>query len=134
MHMDRNELDEKAEQLYEERFNDDDWEDDAEEIIVRPSGSEVVSFRVPSDLLDLIVEAAETARESVSEYVRAAVIGRLTNSGVKSAITGLDWSSTGPITAFVATRYFAEASNPASPDASQNLIPDDPPRQVALGL
>jgi hypothetical protein len=40
------------------------------DIEVRPSGSEVLSVRFPSDLLSRVEDAAERAGVTISEYVR----------------------------------------------------------------
>ena len=52
-------------------------DDEPVEIDVRPSGSEVVSFRIPTDELDRVTEAARVAGESLSQFVRGALSARL---------------------------------------------------------
>jgi len=43
-----------ADDLFEHRNDPDEWDDQPVEIEVRPAGSEVVSFRLPSDELDRV--------------------------------------------------------------------------------
>lgn len=66
-----------AAELYEHRNDPDEWDDNAVEIDVQPSGSEVVSFRIPSEEFDRVSRAAREAGESLSEFVRSAVRIRL---------------------------------------------------------
>lgn len=76
-----------ADDLFEHRNDPDEWEDQPVEIEVRPAGSEVVSFRLPSDELDRVMEAARAAGESLSQFVRGALSGRLEPAGQALART-----------------------------------------------
>lgn len=76
-----------ADDLYEHRNDADEWDDQPVEIEVRPAGSEVVSFRLPSDELDRVMEAAEAAGESLSQFVRGALRVRLQPAGQALART-----------------------------------------------
>ncbi len=80
----------EADDLYENRYDPDEWDDLSVQIEVRPTGSEVVSFRLPADELDRIVDAADAAGESLSEFVRGALRDRLEPSGraLAPTITG----------------------------------------------
>lgn len=66
-----------AGELYEHRNDPDEWDDEAVEIDVRPSGSEVVSFRISSEEFDRVSEAVRESGESLSEFIRVAVRTRL---------------------------------------------------------
>lgn len=88
-----------ADDLYEHRNDPDEWDDQPAEIEVRPAGSEVVSFRLPSDELDRVVEAAQAAGESLSQFVRGALSARLEPPGQALART----VTTGPLARYVRT-------------------------------
>lgn len=79
-----------ADDLYENRYDPDEWDEQPIQIEVRPTGSEVVSFRLPADELDRIVEAAEKSGESLSEFVRGALRDRLEPTGQALAPTITD--------------------------------------------
>lgn len=66
-----------VEELHEHRDDPGEWDEEAEAIEVRPTRSEVVSFRLPADELDRVEEAAAHAGESLSEFVRKALALRL---------------------------------------------------------
>jgi len=53
----------------------EEWED--AEVEVKPRGTEVVSFRVPSQELTALIAAAKQAGESLSEYIRGAIAIRM---------------------------------------------------------
>jgi hypothetical protein len=65
--------------LQASRGRSDEWNTDENHIVVASRKTEVVSFRLPSDELDHLEDAAADAGESISEYVRTAV--RLRVSG-----------------------------------------------------
>jgi hypothetical protein len=69
--MDEHEL---AKQLHDHRGDPDEWEDTPTRVKVQPARSEVVSFRLPSDQLDLVERLASEAGQSVSELLRSAVL------------------------------------------------------------
>ncbi len=88
-----------ADDLYEHRNDPDEWDDQPVEIEVRPAGSEVVSFRLSSDELDRVVEAAQAAGESLSQFVREALSARLEPPGQALART----VTSGPLARYVRT-------------------------------
>ncbi len=65
---------EVAKQLHDHRGDPEEWEDTPARVKVQPARSEVVSFRLPSDQLDVIEGLAEQAGQSISELVRHAVL------------------------------------------------------------
>src|SRR5215212_7307244 len=71
-----------ADELWEHRNDPDEWSEEAEEVETRPSGSAVVSFRIPWDELEELDEAATAKGESLSEFIRKAVRFRLTGIAI----------------------------------------------------
>jgi hypothetical protein len=63
-----------ASELYERRGDPDEWEDTPTKVKVQPARNEVVSFRLPSDQLNLIEDLADQAGQSISEFLRSAVL------------------------------------------------------------
>lgn len=76
------------EDLHRARKDPSGWEDEPTEITVAPRKSEVVSFRLPSDELDQLEEAAAAAGETLSEYIRRAL--RALISGSVATRPGID--------------------------------------------
>lgn len=60
-------------ELHQHRDDPDEWDDEPENVFVRPVVSEVVSFRLPSDELDWLQEAARDRGESLSEFIRDSI-------------------------------------------------------------
>jgi hypothetical protein len=65
-----------AQELYEHRHDSDEWDEEPVELDVRPAKTAVISCRMPREELDGLEEAAQAARETISEYVRKAVMMR----------------------------------------------------------
>jgi ribbon-helix-helix CopG family protein len=63
-----------AKELHDHRGDPEEWEDTPTRVKVQPARTEVVSFRLPSAQLDVIEGLADQAGQSVSEFVRNAVI------------------------------------------------------------
>lgn len=70
-----------AEELHRLRKDSSAWEDEPTRITVGERKTEVVSFRLPSEELDQLEEAAAAAGESLSQYVRRALRARMGRSG-----------------------------------------------------
>jgi hypothetical protein len=66
-----------AEELWEHHNDPDEWSEEAEDVETRPSGSAVVSFRLPWEELEELDEAATESGESLSAFIRQAVRLRL---------------------------------------------------------
>jgi hypothetical protein len=66
-----------AEELWEHHNDPDEWSEEAEDVETRPSGSAVVSFRIPWEELEELDEAATESGESLSAFIRQAVRLRL---------------------------------------------------------
>lgn len=65
-----------------DRWRQPEWEDEPADVHVRPVTTEVVSFRVTSDELDRIQEAARRRHLSVSELIHT-LLQREMNSGLQ---------------------------------------------------
>ncbi len=62
-----------AQELYEHTADNDEWEEEPADISVRPSTTEVVSFRIASDELDRVQSAAARDGVSLSVFIRSAL-------------------------------------------------------------
>lgn len=65
---------EVAKELHERRGDPEEWEDTPTQVKVQPGRTEVVSFRLPSEQLDIVEELANQAGQSISEFVRHALL------------------------------------------------------------
>ena len=65
---------ELAKELHDQRGDPEEWEDTPARVKVQPARTEVVSFRLPSEQLDVIESLAEQAGQSISEFIRSAVL------------------------------------------------------------
>jgi len=59
------------------RNPDKSWDETPAELRVKPSGSEVVSFRLPTEELNRLEAAASALGETISQFIRAAITLRL---------------------------------------------------------
>jgi hypothetical protein len=66
-----------AHELWVHRHDADEWAEEEETVEVRPAGTAVVSSRLPQAEFRALRAAAQVAQESLSEYVRAAILARL---------------------------------------------------------
>lgn len=90
-----------AEELFEHRNDDDEWEEEPAEVHVRPSATEVVSFRLTGDELDRLQSAARDRGASLSEFIRRAIEHELGGgpaaelddfyAGATRVILGAEW-------------------------------------------
>ena len=108
-----------ADELLEHRDDPGEWSEESEEVEVRPA-SEVVSFRLPPDEVDRLVEAARTSGESISEYVRKAIAVRQFGEPIGSAV---EVSSSGGTLLIRASQLLGSARR----DAPSSFVPDTPP-------
>ncbi len=60
-------------ELLEHRDDPEEWDKQAAPVQVRLSRTEVLSVRIPSQLMDALEDAAAAAGETVSEFVRKAI-------------------------------------------------------------
>lgn len=110
----------EAQDLHKQRAEHDEWEDEPADVRVRPSTTEVVSFRLASEELDRVQEAATRRGVSVSELIRSALKQALDGGST----TGLDDVSIGPIKVFLGAEWSRRMTRPS---ASGDLVPDYPP-------
>lgn len=92
----------KPDELFRRRHDEDEWEEEPAEVRVRPSTTEVVSFRLGSDELDRVQEAARGRGISLSEFIRGAIERELDGGpaacvddvyvGAMKTILGAEWS------------------------------------------
>lgn len=127
-----------AQQLQSSRGDVQEWEETPAEVRVKPSRSEVISFRVPSDLLDQLEQAAGAQHISVSEYIRTALVTYMRGSGTDALVMdalvdvhyGVHHSGlSGPsgLTVRTALRSAGRTEN----SAEIERVPDYPPSTVA---
>ena len=109
-----------ARELWEHRKDPNEWEDEAEALEVRPSPSEVVSFRLPTEEFDLLVESAQQEAESLSEYIRKAVAIRMHGTPIGPAVQ----VSSGGGGQLVVRSHIVTGSRTEAPGS---IVPDLPP-------
>lgn len=78
--------DNEAQEMYEHRHDPGEWEEAPERIEVRPARSSVLSVRLPRVEFDALEEAATAAGETLSEYVRRAVMERIEGMGMPAGV------------------------------------------------
>ena len=66
-----------AAELEAGRDDEDEWGDERVEMDVRPSRTQVVSFRMPLEELETVVAAATASGESLSEFIRTSIALRV---------------------------------------------------------
>lgn len=64
-------------ELWEHRHDPEEWGEEPREIEARPTGSTVVSFRLPWEEFEELEEAATAKGESLSEFIRKSLRCRL---------------------------------------------------------
>jgi Ribbon-helix-helix protein, copG family len=72
--MDEREL---AEELERSRDDEGEWSDDRANVEVRPGRTQVVSFRLPLEELEVLAAMTSETGESLSEFIRNAIEHRV---------------------------------------------------------
>jgi hypothetical protein len=72
----RKSTDELAQELEQQSEDPGIWEQEAEEIESRPRRTSVLSLRLPTKEFHALLRSARSAGESLSEYVRGAILLR----------------------------------------------------------
>lgn len=114
----------RIDEIHEHRDEDGEWDEQADQIEVRPARTEIVSFRLPLDELDKVQELAATAGESLSGFIRLAL--RLFGTPI------------GPSFEFssgvhrLTVRSHIISSGPK--DAPGSFVPDFPPMKAVLSV
>jgi Ribbon-helix-helix protein, copG family len=109
---------EVAKELHDHRGDPEEWEDAPAQVNVRPGRTEVVSFRLPSDQLDVIEHLAGEAGQSVSEFVRHAVLAYI-NGETMEPFLDMQSGASGELRLTVRTPI-------RSSGYTSNIIPDHP--------
>jgi len=85
--------DRMAAELEGGRDGGEEWAEEPVAIEVRPSATQVVSFRMPLEELEMTINAAKASGESLSEFVRNSIALRLepaTPRPVAAIASGVD--------------------------------------------
>lgn len=116
-----------ADEILAHSTDDGEWDDEAETIEARPSGTQVISARIPTPLAEQFFAEAARRRMKVSDLVREALDLLLSPRGVGRASVNA--------TASILVRV--DASTKGYRTANPNLVVDietEPPRHDALGF
>ncbi len=111
-----------ADEILAHSQDEGEWEDEPEQIAARPSGSQVISARLPTALAEELLSEAGRRGVRPSELVREAVESML--HGRRGAVAGLVANSGGTLRVAVLSDYRTE---------NLNLVVE-PPEVVAIGL
>lgn len=101
------------------------WEEQPAIVKVKPSGSEVVSFRIPVEELDRLEEAASAAGQTISQFVRATIALRL--AGKTASPPSIDRVASGARQLTIRNNYGGSSTQA---DAEALLVPDFVPLTV----
>ncbi len=69
-----------AERLQKQRSDPNAWQEEPEQIEVRPNRTAVLSFRLPRDEFHVLHQAAGRNGESLSEFIRTAITLRISGA------------------------------------------------------
>lgn len=116
---------ELAAELYEHRDDPAQWAEEPEQIEVRQSRSDVVSFRMPTEEFEALIEASREASESTSEFIRKAIAIRMHGVAIGPAVE----VSTGASRLLVRS-HIVTASRTAN--LAESFVPDLPPLTSAI--
>jgi hypothetical protein len=114
---------EEVKDVLDHRDDPGEWTEEAVAVEVKPSRSEVVSFRLPSDELDALEAAAERSGESISEFIRKALALRLYGEPIGPSVE----ISSGATRLTVRSHVITGGRK----DAPASVVPDLPPLTVA---
>lgn len=111
-----------------------EWEDEPEQIEVRRSKRDVVSFRLPHEEAEQLIAAAKQAGETLSEFIRGAIAIRVhgTSFGPAVRITSGSQGQTWSVT--VQSYLLAAPSSTRDDDENWRLVPDAPPNLVNVQI
>lgn len=101
-----------ARDLYERRSNPDEWDDEEVAIEVRPTATAVVSCRLARDEFLALEQAARAAQETISEYVRKAIVMRRTSGSASGSASAIRQAAIVRLNALDFDPHFAEALRP----------------------
>ena len=115
-----------ARQLHETREDPDEWEHARTDIESRPSGSQVVSFRMPTAEFELLQEDLEATGEKLAEYIRRAIAIRLHGVPIGPTVE----LTSGATRLTIRSHIVTEARRGSS--FAENFIPDYGPTTASL--
>jgi hypothetical protein len=119
---------ERVTEQHDDRNDPNEWEQAPTEVRVQSPRTEVVSFRLPSDQLDLIEELAEQSGQSLSEFLRHAVLSYVRGEALEPALA-VHSGGSGKTQVTVITTY-GRIGRTSAPN--MEWIPDEPPKTVTL--
>jgi Arc/MetJ-type ribon-helix-helix transcriptional regulator len=108
-----------ARKLHDHRGDQEEWEDTPARAKVQPARTEVVSFRLPSEQLDVIEGLAEQAGQSISEFIRSAVLAYISGETMEPFLD-VQSGASGEL------RLTMRTSIRGSGYTSNDLVPDHP--------
>lgn len=103
-----------------------EWED--VEVEVKPRGTEVVSFRLPSQEVTTLLAAAKKAHQSLSQYIRSALAIRMLGTPIGPSVE-LN-TSVGNLR--IRSHIVVDSSKQNSSVSEWDLVPDYPPGSVQI--
>lgn len=114
-----------AVELQEGRDRPGSWSEEPERIEVKPQATQVLSFRLSLDELEVLQEAAKELGESVSEFIRAALALRIHGVPIGPVVEVTSGSGTLTIRSRLLPRSTSE-------NGAIEFVSDLPPTLVAL--
>lgn len=121
----------ETQQIEEIRAHRDDageWEESPEDVEVKARRSEVVSFRIPSEELDSLEQAAARESETISQFVRKALALRIHGEPIGPAV-----EVTTGATKLVLRSHFIVSSTREAAGVSSNWEVKPPDTQAVTG-
>jgi Ribbon-helix-helix protein, copG family len=115
-----------ARELHDHRGDPDEWEDTPTEVKVQPARTEVVSFRLPSELLNEIEELAARDGQSISEFLRNAVLAYVRGETL-TPVLDIHSGGTGRLQLTMRTRLPSSGYTSTEP---ADWVPDEPFKTV----
>lgn len=116
---------ELAKELFETRDQPGQWSDEPEKSPAKVSGMPVLSFRLSLNELEDLQKAADDLGESVSEFIRGALVLRVHGVPIGPAVEVTSGSGTLTVRSRLLPRSTSE-------NGSVDFVSDLPPRMVAI--
>lgn len=110
--------DAEIEDLHKRRNDPGEWDDEPAAVQVRPTTTEVVSFRLVPDELDRLQAAVQERGESLSQFIRDSIQMRL---------RGTDFAVVEDITAAARAIFLYAGPRGSGSRVSSSGVPDYPP-------
>jgi molybdopterin-guanine dinucleotide biosynthesis protein A len=113
-----------AKELHDHRGDPDEWEDTPAPVKVQPGRTEVVSFRLPSEQLDVVEDLAAQTGQSISEFVRHAVLAYVNGEAMEPFLDVRSGAPAGELRLTMRTPIRGSGY-------TSNLVPDYPLETVS---